>query len=87
MGRISEHIFLKNFSSEERKRKHKTGRPHDYVCLSHLFVSPIKVYIGSCLWLDTEAINTELWTIFQATAQFIRPARQGILSLSTTFQR
>jgi hypothetical protein len=72
----------KNFSSGENKRK-----PRDYVCLSHLFVSPIKVYIGSCLRLDTTAINRKLGAIFQATAEFILPTRQAILSLNTTPQR
>jgi len=37
------------------------------VCVC-VFVSPIMVYIGSCLRPDTAAINRKLGTIFQASA-------------------
>jgi hypothetical protein len=79
MARISEHIFLKNSLSCERGRRHKTWDQVSVgVCM---FVSSITVYIGSCLRLDTEAINRELAPIFQVEAQFIRPTRQGIMTL------
>ena len=42
-----------------------------------VFVSPIMVYIGSCLRPDTTAINRKLGTIFQASAPGLSQQAEG----------